>query len=139
MEQKPSLFSLDVPSDSTDGSFFHVRSASASLPMQRFQALSSINQSLLHKRMPSTGLMYLDNLSLDAERSKGIELNEMAIQASSFRGSIDNPSWNQLASTSETSPNNQVPFPISFWLEFAITTLPISVTSFYRILRLGAT
>lgn len=111
--ENSSSHSLSSIADSTDGSFFHFRSAS--LPMQRFQALSSINQSLLHKRMPSTGLMYLDNLSLDAERSKGIDVNKMAIQASNFRGSTDNPSWDQLASTSETSPNNQA--NINFELE----------------------
>ncbi|KAL8539556.1 hypothetical protein ACS0TY_001240 [Phlomoides rotata] len=118
-----SSHTLSSIADSTDGPFSHFRSASASLPMQRFQALSSINQTLIHKRMPSSGLLYLNNISLDVERSNGTnirpagsDVNDTSIQLSSFRGLVaENPSLDQLALTSETSANNQA--NINFELE----------------------
>ncbi|KAL0292494.1 UNVERIFIED_CONTAM: U-box domain-containing protein 35 [Sesamum calycinum] len=103
------------------GSFSHFRSAS--LPDQRFQALSTINQTLLHKRTPSSGIIHPRNLSLDiAGRSNetnicpsGSYAIDTISQASSFTSSeAENPSWGQ-ASTSEISTENQA--NIDFELE----------------------
>lgn len=112
VKQKPSFFSLNVPSDSTDGSFSNFRSDS--LPMQRFQALSSINQTLIHKRTHSSGLVYPNNLSLEAEMSNMTNIrpadnSSHVSHTTSFRGLLaDNSSRDQLASTSETSASDQV-------------------------------
>ncbi|KAL0304060.1 UNVERIFIED_CONTAM: U-box domain-containing protein 52 [Sesamum radiatum] len=103
------------------GLFSHFRSAS--LPEQRFQALSTINQTLLHKRMPSSGIMHPRNLSLDtAGRSNETNISpsgsyaiDTISQASSFTSSeAENPSWGQ-ASTSDISTENQA--NIDFELE----------------------
>ncbi|KAL1559301.1 non-specific serine/threonine protein kinase [Salvia divinorum] len=99
--------------DRTDqGSFAHFRSAS--LPMQRFQALSTINLTLLHKRTPSSGVMDPRNICLDAQASNGTNIfsNDLAVsdktcQASSFTSSVAETSSLQHASTSETSTKDQ--------------------------------
>ncbi|KAG8381561.1 hypothetical protein BUALT_Bualt06G0134400 [Buddleja alternifolia] len=77
---------------------------SASLPVQRFQALSTINQTLLHKRMPSNGT--INSFPHIAEMSNS-DVNETSSYISSFRSSFsDNPSRDQ-ASISDTSTEYQ--------------------------------
>ncbi|KAK6155935.1 hypothetical protein DH2020_010183 [Rehmannia glutinosa] len=78
---------------------------SASLLEQRFQALSTINQTLLHKRMPSNGIVHPRSLSVD---TSGSDLNYTTNGASRFkRSATHNHSWNQ-ASTSRTSAENEL-------------------------------
>lgn len=105
---------------SDQGSFSHFRSAS--LPMQRFQALSSLNQTLLHKRMPSTGVTHPENLCLDAETSygtnifpSGLDVNDKTGQASSFTSSVTENNLIYQVSTSETSTKDQA--DVNFELE----------------------
>ncbi|KAK4480627.1 hypothetical protein RD792_013705 [Penstemon davidsonii] len=85
----------------SEGSNSHFRSAS--LPAQRFQALSTLNQTLLDKRMPSSGIMHPRNFSLDFS-----DVDYKSSQASSFRSS-DQPS------ISDTSSDNQA--NVNFELE----------------------
>lgn len=89
------------------GSYAHFRSAS--LPVQRFQALSTINQNLLHKRMPSSGIKHPKNLYPHIEDEddgsssfpNGADVNDTITEASSFKSFVtDNPSLNQ-GSTSD--------------------------------------
>lgn len=104
-----------MSSDWTDqGSSAHFRSAS--LPMQRFQALSTINLTLLHKRMPSSGVMDPRNLYLDAEASSGtnifsggLDVNDKTCQVSGFTSSVAENTLLHHAWTSETSTKDQVP------------------------------
>ncbi|KAH6820863.1 U-box domain-containing protein kinase family protein [Perilla frutescens var. hirtella] len=113
--------SSNTSSSQTDwtgqGSFSRFRSAS--LPMQRFQALSTINQTLLHKRMPSNGVMLPKNLGLDAETSdgtnscpSGLDVNEKTGHASSFTSSVGENTSLDLVTTSETSNKDQVNFEL---------------------------
>ncbi|KAK6132117.1 hypothetical protein DH2020_034142 [Rehmannia glutinosa] len=91
---------------------------SASLLEQRFQALSTINQTLLHKRMPSNGIVHPRSLSVD---TSGSDLNYTTNGASRFkRSATHNHSWNQ-ASTSRTSTENEA--NINFELEKLRTEL----------------
>ncbi|XP_047941146.1 U-box domain-containing protein 35 isoform X2 [Salvia hispanica] len=101
-------------SDRTDqGSFAHFRSAS--LPMQRFQALSTFNLPLLHNRAPSNGVVDPKNLCLDAQASNATNLfsNDLDVidktcqASSSFTSSVAENSLLQHASTSETSTKDQ--------------------------------
>lgn len=89
--------------------------------MQRFQALSSLNQTLLHKRMPSTGVTHPENLCLDAETSygtnifpSGLDVNDKTGQASSFTSSVTENNLIYQVSTSETSTKDQVLYFILF-------------------------
>ncbi|CAA2968021.1 U-box domain-containing 35-like [Olea europaea subsp. europaea] len=84
------------------GSHAHFRSAS--LPVQQFQALSTINQNLLHKRMPSSGITHPKNLYPHVEDeddgssscSGGADVNDTISVASSFKSFVtDKPSLNQ--------------------------------------------
>lgn len=99
-----------MPPDGTDqGSFAHFRSAS--LPMQRFQALSTFNLPLLHNRTPSSGVVDPKSLCLDAQASNATNLisNDLDVsQASSFTSSVAENSLLQHASTFETSTKDQV-------------------------------
>ncbi|XP_073130210.1 U-box domain-containing protein 35-like [Henckelia pumila] len=89
---------------STDRFFF---SRSSSLPMQRHQALSNINQTLLHK-IPPNGIIAPGNLSPGLVESNYEDVNETTSQASSFSSSSAySPFWDQ-ASTSHNSSENQV-------------------------------
>ncbi|XP_041994968.1 U-box domain-containing protein 35-like isoform X1 [Salvia splendens] len=95
--------------DRTDqGSFAHFRSAS--LPMQRFQALSTFNLPLLHSRTPSSGVVDPKSPCLEAQASNATNLfsNDLDVsQASSFTSSVAENSLLQHASTSETSTKDQ--------------------------------
>lgn len=100
--------------DWTDQESFS-RFRSASLPMQRFQALSTINQTLLHKRMPSNGVMDPTNLSLDAQVSNGmnispsgLDVDHKTFQTSIFASSVAENTVLSHVSTSEISSENQV-------------------------------
>ncbi|GFQ01027.1 U-box domain-containing protein 35 [Phtheirospermum japonicum] len=78
------------------------KSRSASLPEQRFQALSAINQILLHKRATSNEIMHPRSSSVD---TSGSNLNYATNEALSFaRSRTRNASQ---ASTSGTSTENQ--------------------------------
>lgn len=82
-------------------------SRSSSLPMQRYQALSTINQILLHK-IPPNGIIAPGNLLPGLVESNYEDVNEETCQASSFSSSLAyNPLWDQ-ASTSHNSSENQV-------------------------------
>lgn len=105
--------------DWTDqGSFSRFRSAS--LPMQRFQALSSINQTLLHKRVPSSGVMDPTNL-LDPQASNGInispsglDINDKTFRTSIFASPVAEYTVLPHASSSEISTEDQVQYFIFF-------------------------
>ena len=109
------FFPCIMPPDRTDqGSFAHFRSAS--LPMQRFQALSTFNLPLLHNRAPSNGVVDPKNICLDAQASNATNLfsNDLDVidktcqASSSFTSSVAENSLLQHASTSETSTKDQV-------------------------------
>ncbi|PIN06760.1 Serine/threonine protein kinase [Handroanthus impetiginosus] len=95
------------------GSFSRFRSDS--LPVQRLQALSTINQTLFDKNMPLSGIVHSGNLSVDTvQRSYG-NRNDTTSYASSFMSSVaDNPSFNE-ASTSGASTETRA--NIDFELE----------------------
>ncbi|XP_051142983.1 U-box domain-containing protein 35-like isoform X2 [Andrographis paniculata] len=98
--------SLSSRTDWTDqgsvGSYSNYRSSS--LPAQRFQALSAINQSLLHKRMPSGGVVPLKDLPISGFNA--IDGTTMAPSLASL-AARDSLLWDQ-ASTSDISSENQV-------------------------------
>ncbi|KAA8533898.1 hypothetical protein F0562_031415 [Nyssa sinensis] len=75
---------------------------SPSLPMQRFQALSTINQTLLHTRTDSAETIHSRNLSLDTGEGDGfmsscpsyLDIGYANSRVSSFRSLVtDNQSW----------------------------------------------
>ncbi|KAL2543391.1 U-box domain-containing protein 35 [Abeliophyllum distichum] len=112
------------------GSYAHFRSAS--LPVQRFQALSTVNQNLLHKRMPSSGITHPKNLYPHIEDEGngssscpgGSDVNDRINEASSFTSFVtDNPSWDQCSTSDiprETSENQD---NVNFELEKLRTEL----------------
>ncbi|KAL6580601.1 hypothetical protein OROMI_008625 [Orobanche minor] len=90
--------------DWTDkGSFF--KSRSTSLPEQRFQALSDINQTLLHKRMHSNVVMQPIRSSLS---TNGSDLNHTANQVPRFTKSRTCNTSGGQTPISGTSTENQV-------------------------------
>lgn len=115
-ESDISSFCFYVSSDSTDqGPISHHRSAS--LPVQRFQALSTINQTLLRKKVPSTAIMHPRNLSLDIANvtnnyPRTSDANYATSQTSSFTSStVDDLPWHR-ASISNIPTDNEVSFSL---------------------------
>lgn len=99
-----------------------------SLPLQRFQALSTINQALCHRRMNTDDITYQGSLSLkmgdrDDDASSCLsssDTNDAYTAASSFRSLIQDAMWvNDQASLTDTvtdiSSGNQI--DINFELE----------------------
>lgn len=81
--------------------------------MQRYQALSTINQTLLHK-IPPNGIIAPGNLLPGLVENNYEDVNEETCQASSFSCSLAySPLWDQ-ASTSHNSSENQVPYCLLF-------------------------
>ncbi|CAL5391308.1 unnamed protein product [Camellia sinensis] len=81
---------------------------SLSLPVQQFQALSTINQTLLHKKTNSTETSHSGILSLDIV--KGQDVGHPNSTVSSFRTLVtNNQSWiSDQASISDFSSDSPV-------------------------------
>ncbi|KAK3221133.1 hypothetical protein Dsin_015103 [Dipteronia sinensis] len=94
------------PSSVASNSLFH----SASLPMQRFQALSTINKNFLHSRTGSVDTRHSGGQSLDIDDGKdamnscpsSLEVGHTVSRSSSYRSSlVDYHDFSDQASTSD--------------------------------------
>ncbi|KAI8006525.1 U-box domain-containing protein 35 [Camellia lanceoleosa] len=90
---------------------------SPSLPMQRFQALSTINKTLLHKKTNSTETSHSGISSLDIVEEEDVGHPNSTV--SSFRTLVtDNQSWiSDQASISDFSSDSPVNVNVNFELE----------------------
>ncbi|KAL5745970.1 hypothetical protein ACOSP7_027116 [Xanthoceras sorbifolium] len=128
----------NYPGSVTSYSLFH----SASLPLQRYQALSTINKNFLHSGTGSVDTRHSRGQSLDIDDGKDainsclgtLEVEHTVSRSSSYKSSlIDNPDFSDQTSTSDVftdySSESQVTYPFSLDLRFCWTLMELNIAT----------